>query len=359
MVSNTFQAIAMAVLTILIFLQDWRSTLIPTLSMPIAMLGSLSVILGLGFELNLLTLFGIILAIGTVTDDAVVIVESIKVKLEEGARPLQAALDSMRELSGATIASALTQLAVFLPVCFFPGTTGIVYRQFAVTLSAAIVFSTFNALTLSPTLGALLLRPPGQANTIIDRGVNFLFGWLFRGFNVVFGAIEGFYGWLIEKLTQMRLLVMVIFIGGLLATVFMYQQVPSGFIPEEDQGYAFVIGQSPPDVSLSYTRNEVAKVNQILQDFPEIKSNLGIAGYGFDGNGYNQYLVFLNFQPWEDRPAPGQTAFGVLRRLNARLRKEITGSRPVAVNAPPVDGLSTTGGFEFQLQNRGGCPLKP
>jgi hydrophobe/amphiphile efflux-1 (HAE1) family protein len=354
---NTIEAIVYAIITIMIFLQNWRLAIIPAIAMPVAMIGSLAAVLGFGLELNLLTLFGIILAIGTVTDDAVVIVEAVQVKMSQGMKPLQAALDAMNELGGAVIASALTQLAVFIPVMFFPGTTGIVYRQFAVTLAAAIVFSTFNAVTLSPTLASLILRPPGSPSDPVDRAFRLFFGWFFRLFNRVFGWIERRYGQLIEGLTRIKPLVILIFVGGLVATVFMFKAVPSGFIPEEDQGYFFVLGNSPSNTSLNYAREQVTQVNQVLQDIPEMESVLGIPGTSFDGNNYNKYLFFARLKSWEERPNPDQSVFAILRTLNAQLATKITGSKAVAVNAPAVDGLSATGGLEFQLQNRGGLPM--
>jgi hydrophobe/amphiphile efflux-1 (HAE1) family protein len=356
--SNTIEAIIYAIITIMIFLQNWRLAIIPAIAMPVAMIGAMAAVLGFGLELNLLTLFGIILAIGTVTDDAVVIVEAVQVKMSQGMKPLQASLDAMNELGGAVIASSLTQLAVFIPVMFFPGTTGIVYRQFAVTLAAAIVFSTFNAITLSPTLCSLILRPSGSPPDAVDRTFQFLFGWFFGLFNRVFGWIEGRYGQLIEGLTRIKPLILAIFVGGLVATVFMFGAVPSGFIPEEDQGYFFVLGNSPSNTSLNYTRQEVNQVSQIMQDIPEMDSVLGIAGSSFEGNGYNKYLFFSRLKSWEERPNPDQSIFAILKNLNIQLRTKMTGSRAVAVNAPAVDGLSATGGLEFQLQNRGGLPME-
>jgi hydrophobe/amphiphile efflux-1 (HAE1) family protein len=354
---NTMEAILYAIITIMIFLQNWRLAIIPAIAMPVAMVGSLAAILGFGLELNLLTLFGIILAIGTVTDDAVVIVEAVQVKMAGGMRPLQASLDAMNELGGAVVASALTQLAVFIPVMFFPGTTGIVYRQFAVTLSAAIVFSTFNALTLSPTLASLILRPQNAAPDFIDKGFQFVFGWFFGLFNRIFGWFEVLYGKLLDGLTKIKSLIMIFFVGGLVLTAFMFSIVPTGFIPEEDQGYFFIIGNSPSNVSLNYTRNEVEKINSILKNIPEIQSYLGIPGVSFDGNGYNKYLFFCRLHSWEERPAPDQSVFALLQRINQELKTEMTGSKAIAVNAPAVDGLSATGGLEFQLQNRGGLPM--
>lgn len=356
--SNLFQAIIMAILTILIFLQDWRSTIVPALAMPVAMIGAMSVLLGMGFSINQLTMFGIILAIGTVTDDAVVIVQSIKSKMSQGMRPMQAALDSMNELAAPTITAALVQLAVFIPVCFFPGTTGIVYRQFAITLSAAIVFSTFNALTFSPTMAALFLRPAGSKPGLIDRVVNFLFGWFFRLFNVGFGWLERWYGSVTDVLVRLKYVVVAVFVVGLVATVFMLKVVPTGFIPEEDQGLMILLGESPAIASLKYTEDQVAQVGKILDDYPDIDSYLGAAGFGLEGNAYNKYLFFIRLKSWEERPKEDQSVFYLLDNLNKRLQKEVTGSLAFATNVPPVDGVGATGGFEFQLQNRAGLPTE-
>lgn len=354
--SNLFQAIVMAILTILIFLQDWRSTIVPALAMPVAMIGAMSVLLGFGFSINQLTMFGIILAIGTVTDDAVVIVQAVKSKMSQGMRPMQAALDSMNELAAPTITAALVQLAVFIPVCFFPGTTGIVYRQFAVTLSAAIVFSTFNALTFSPTMAALFLKPKGAKPGFIDKVVDFLFGWFFRLFNKGFGGLERWYSSATEVLVRLRYLVIAFFVVGLVATVFMLKIVPTGFIPEEDQGLMILLGEAPAVSSLQYTEGQVAQVSKILDDYPEIESYLGASGFGLEGNGYNKYLFFIRLKSWADRLSEKQSVFSLLNTLNQRFQKEITGSLAFVTNVPPVDGVGATGGFEFQLQNRAGLP---
>jgi len=355
---NLRDAIVMAVLTILLFLQDWRSTVVPALAMPVAMVGAMAVVLGFGYSINQLTMFGIILAIGTVTDDAVVIVQAIKTKLGLGMKPLQAALDAMNELASPTITAALVQLAVFIPVCFFPGTTGIVYRQFAVTLAAAIVLSTFNALTFSPTLSALFLRPEGAPPDGIQRALNWSFGWLFKRFNHIFSQLVTWYGHTIEHLIKIRYLVLALFVSGLIATVLMLNIVPSGFIPEEDQGLMILLGECPPTVALSYTKNEVKQVSSILKSYPEIESFLGAAGYSLEGNAYNKYLFFVRLKNWENRPKADQSVFSLLQSINAKLQREITGSYAFATNIPPVDGVGATGGFEFHLQNRGAQPME-
>jgi hydrophobe/amphiphile efflux-1 (HAE1) family protein len=355
---NLRDAIIMAVLTILLFLQDWRSTIVPALAMPVAMVGAMAVVLGLGFSINQLTMFGIILAIGTVTDDAVVIVQSIKAKLGQGMKPLQAALDSMNELASPTITAALVQLAVFIPVCFFPGTTGIVYRQFAVTLAAAIVFSTFNALTFSPTLSALFLRPEGARPDGVQRALNWGLGWLFRGFNRLFDGLVAWYGRTIERLVRFRYLVFAIFVAGLVATYLMLTIVPTGFIPDEDQGLMIIQGEAPPTVALPYTQRQVEQVTKILKDYPDIESFLGAAGFGLEGNAYNKYLFFIRLKPWDQRSQASQSVFSLLQAINTRLRAEVSGSLAFAANIPPVDGVGATGGFEFQLQNRGSQPME-
>ncbi len=354
---NLRDAIVMAVLTILLFLQDWRSTIVPALAMPVAMVGAMAVVLGLGFSINQLTMFGIILAIGTVTDDAVVVVQAIKAKLSQGMKPLQAALDAMNELASPTITAALVQLAVFIPVCFFPGTTGIVYRQFAITLAAAIVFSTFNALTFSPTLSALFLQPEGARPDVVQRGLNWAFGWLFRGFNRAFGALMAWYGRAIQRLVQTRYLVFAFFVAGLAATYGMLMLVPTGFIPDEDQGLMIIQGEAPPTASLPYTQRQVVQVTAILKEVPEIESFLGAAGYGLEGNAYNKYLFFIRLKPWDQRPKATQSVFSLLQAINARLRAEVSGSLAFAANIPPVDGVGATGGFEFHLQNRANQPM--
>lgn len=354
---NLRDAVIMAVLTILLFLQDWRSTIVPALAMPVAMVGAMAVVLGLGFSINQLTMFGIILAIGTVTDDAVVIVQAIKAKLGQGMKPLQAALDSMNELASPTLTAALVQLAVFIPVCFFPGTTGIVYRQFAVTLAAAIVFSTFNALTFSPTLSALFLRPESARPDGVQRLLNLSLGWLFRGFNLGFGGLESWYGRTIERLVGLRYLVFAIFVAGLVATYLMLTSVPTGFIPDEDQGLMIIQGEAPPTAALPYTKRQVAQVTEILKDYPDIESFLGAAGFGLEGNAYNKYLFFIRLKPWDQRPQADQSVFSILQSINARLRAEVSGSLAFAANIPPVDGVGATGGFEFQLQNRAAQPM--
>ncbi|MGD1714149.1 efflux RND transporter permease subunit [Dapis sp. BLCC M172] len=344
-VITLFQAVSLVVLIIFIFLQDWRATLVPAIAIPVALIGAMAGLKIAGFELNTLTLFACTLASGLVVDDAIVIVESVSTKIEQGMKARQAALDSMEELTGATIATSLVLMAVFIPVSFFPGTVGIIYKQFALTIAFAVACSTFNALTFSPTMSALLLRPKEETTGPL--------GWFFDKFNQAFGWLQDQYAKFVRFLTRINVLVMGIFIAGLVATVLMYGIVPAGFVPEEDQGYFLVLYSAPDGVSVNYTAKATEKITDKLLEIDDIESAFGAAGFGFDGNNPSQGIMFVLLKPWDERPNSEQSVYGVLRKVNASLQ-DVTEVRAFAVNAPPVQGMSNTGGFEFQLQDRSG-----
>ncbi|OYD89567.1 hydrophobe/amphiphile efflux-1 family RND transporter [Nostoc sp. 'Peltigera membranacea cyanobiont' 210A] len=344
------EAIILVVLVIFVFLQDWRTTIIPTVAIPVSLIGTCAALLVLGFQINTLTLFGFVLAIGIVVDDAIIVVEAVAVKLEEGMRPFEAAVEAMKELTGAIIATSLVLMAVFIPVAFIPGTTGIVYKQFALTVACSIGISTFNALTFSPSMAAILMRP---AQT--PRGP---LGWFFTQFNRGFSWFTRRYVRFVSYLTHVKPIVIGVFVTGLLATVLMYRAVPTGFIPEEDQGYFFVIVQGPDGVSLKYTESVMDKVVKEVTSAPEVRASFMISGFGFDGNASNLGIAFANLKPWKERTEESQSVYGILQRLNKKL-STITEARAIAVNAPPVRGLSTTGGFEFIIQDKtGSAPIE-
>ncbi|BBD66193.1 transporter [Nostoc commune NIES-4072] len=344
------EAIILVVLVIFVFLQDWRTTIIPTVAIPVSLIGTCAALLVLGFQINTLTLFGFVLAIGIVVDDAIIVVEAVAVKLEQGMRPFEAAVEAMKELTGAIIATSLVLMAVFIPVAFIPGTTGIVYKQFALTVACSIAISTFNALTFSPSMAAILMRP---AQT--PRGP---LGWFFTQFNRGFSWFTRRYVGFVSYLTHVKPIVIGVFITGLLATVLMYRAVPTGFIPEEDQGYFFVIVQGPDGVSLQYTESVMNKVVKEVTSAPEVRASFMISGFGFDGNASNLGIAFANLKPWKERANESQSVYGILQRLNKKL-STITEARAIAVNAPPVRGLSTTGGFEFIIQDKtGSAPIE-
>ena len=349
-VHTLVEAIILVVLVIFVFLQDWRTTIIPTVAIPVSLIGTCAALLVLGFQINTLTLFGFVLAIGIVVDDAIIVVEAVAVKLEQGMRPFDAAVEAMKELTGAIIATSLVLMAVFIPVAFIPGTTGIVYKQFALTVACSIGISTFNALTFSPTMAAILMRP---AQT--PRGP---LGWFFTQFNRGFGWFTRRYVGFVSYLTHVKPIVIGVFITGLVATVLMYRAVPTGFIPEEDQGYFFVIVQGPDGVSLKYTESVMNKVVKEVTSLPEVQASFMISGFGFDGNASNLGIAFANLKPWKERTLESQSVYGILQRMNKKL-SAITEARAIAVNAPPVRGLSTTGGFEFIIQDKtGSAPIQ-
>lgn len=340
-------AIALVLLILFIFLQDWRATIVPAIAIPVSLIGTMAFLLVFGFSINTLTLFGCILASGVVVDDAIVIVEAIAAKIDQGMRPRLAALDAMQELSGAVIATSLVLMAVFIPVAFFPGSTGKIYQQFALTIAFAIVVSTFNALSFSPAMSALLLRP----TTAAQRGGP-LAGF-FTWFNRQLVRIIERYRQLVRMLIRLRYGVLALFAVGILLMVGMLRVVPTGFVPEEDQGYFLGIVQAPDGVSLEYTKGVMAQADAMISQFPEVTSTFMLSGFGFDGPSPNKGVFFATLAPWEDRRAPESTVAGLLPQVNGAL-SGIQEALVIAFNAPPVPGFSPTGALEMQLQDRSG-----
>lgn len=345
LVITLLQAIALVVLIIFVFLQDWRTTIIPAVAIPVALIGAMIALQALGFTLNQLTLFACVLGTGLVVDDGIVVVEAVSNKLAQGMRPLQAALDAMEELSGAVIATSVVLLAVFIPVSFFPGTTGIVYKQFALTIAFAIVFSTFNALSFSPTMSAILLKAPYKTKGPL--------GWFFLQFDRIFNAFKQFYGKIITLLTRVKILIMILFISGLVLTGWVYQTLPQGFIPEEDQGYLFVVGNTKAGSSINYTHQMTKQVMTEVMKIEEVEHAMGLTGFSFDGLTSNSAIMFVKLHPWSERKGVDKSVFGITRKLNGIFRQQITNGRVFAANAPPVDGLSNFSGLELYIQDRG------
>ncbi|MGL5836604.1 MAG: efflux RND transporter permease subunit [Waterburya sp.] len=351
-IHTLIESVLLVVLILFIFLQDWRTTLIPTIAMFVSLIGSFAFMNMFGFEINTLTLFGIVLSTGVVVDDAVVIVEAIVTKVEQGMQPRLAAIDAMEELTGAVIATSLVLMAVFLPVSFFPGSTGVIFQQFALTIVFATALSTINAISFSPAITGILLRPknPNRNRNILDK--------FFHKFNQGFTWITAKYTQAITFLTKkiIRPFVLAGFVALILFTYFLYTLVPTGFIPDEDQGYFFTIAQAPDGVSLNYTQDIMEQISGKISEIEDVESYFTLSGFGFDGNGSNRGFVFTKLKPWSERANSEQSVYAILGRLNASLQS-ITGARALAVNAPPVRGLSTFGGFEFQLQDRLGLPI--
>jgi hydrophobic/amphiphilic exporter-1 (mainly G- bacteria), HAE1 family len=348
-VITLLQAFLLVVLVIFIFLQDWRTTVIPLIAIPVALIGALAFAFLFGFSINNLTLFGLILATGLVVDDAIVIVESCTEKIQnQGMTAKQAAIASMEELSGATIATSLVLMAVFIPVAFFPGSTGKLYQQFALIIAFAIAVSTFNALSFSPSMAALLLGPARPATGPL--------GWCFDRFNRGFAWVSDRFVRLVQWFIQIKYIILGLFVVGLLATVYMFAAVPTAFVPDEDQGAFVGLVQGPDGVSLSYTDRVLTQARQQMEEIPEIQSTFTVSGAGFDGNGPNLGLFFARLKPWSDRPNPDQSVESILRTLNGKFQS-ITDAVVLALNPSPIPGFSATGGSEMQLQDRSGGQL--
>lgn len=345
-VKTLIEAIALVVLVIYIFLQDWRTTLIPVIVVPLTLIGTFAFIKVFGFSINTLTMFGLTLATGLVVDDAIVIVENISRLIEnEEMSPSQAASESMRELFGAVIATSLVIMAVFVPVAFFPGATGQIYKQFALTIAFSMAISTFLAITLTPSLSALLLRP-GQR----PRG---WLGWIFERVNRFIDWTRRQYEGILKRLTRVKAIVVGIFILSLGVTGWLYISVPTAFIPDDDQGYFITIIQGPEGVSLNYTSEVMAKVEKEILKLPEVTGTFAIGGFGFSGNSANSGAIFSTLQPWEKRHEAGQSAQAIIGKLGG-VFGAISEARIFAVNPPSIQGLGSFGGFQFELQDRTG-----
>jgi hydrophobic/amphiphilic exporter-1 (mainly G- bacteria), HAE1 family len=347
-VHTLFEAILLVILVVFIFLQNWRATLIPLITVPVSLIGTIAVFPLLGFSINTLSLLGLVLAIGIVVDDAIVVVEAVIHHIEKGKTPREATIQAMKEVSGPVIAIALILCAVFIPVAMTPGITGRFYQQFAITIAVSVAFSAFSALSLSPALCAMLLKPtkPVEEQT----------GWLakfFAGFNRIFEKVTGGYlkGATFFAKKSMRIVALLGVI--LLGVVLLGKKIPMGFIPEEDQGYVLVNIVLPPASSLQRTAEVSKKVDSFLAEEESILSYTTINGYSALTSSFqpNTAFVFISLKPWEER---SETAKQVLDKLNKKLSTQITNATAFAFGPPAVQGLGASAGFSMMLQDRGG-----
>lgn len=348
-----FEATALVVLVIVIFLQSWRTAVIPIAAIPVSLIGTFAVMAAFGFSLNTLTLFGLILAIGIVVDDAIVVVENVERNISDGLSPRQATHRTIDEVSSALIATSLVLVAVFIPTAFIPGISGQFYRQFAVTIAAATVISTVNSLTLSPALAALLLKPPATSPYRF-----FLFRWgmaLANGFNRGFVRISGGYAGIVGFVTRRRLIMLALYGVMIFGAVQLFEKVPRGFIPVLDQGYAIVVVQLPDGASLARTDAVVQQAVEIIKESPGISNAVAFAG--FSGatftNASNAAAIFTTFAPFEARSESGLSAGAIIEQLFGRLQS-IQEAFIIAIPPPPVRGIGNAGGFKMQLQERWG-----
>jgi hydrophobe/amphiphile efflux-1 (HAE1) family protein len=339
------QAVVLVVLVIFLFLQDWRATVIPCAAIPVSLVGTFAIMAAMGFSVNMLTLFGIVLAIGIVVDDAIVVVENTARHLDTGLSPTAAATNAMEEITGPVIATTLVLLAVFVPAAFLGGITGQLFRQFALTISGAVVISTINALTLSPALCGLLLRPSPAG------GSRRFFA--FRWFNAAFDRTTS--GYTLAVGSSVRRLALVLTVYGILLmlTGWGFSRLPTGFVPVEDQGYVFANVQLPDAASLERTRNTIRRVDEIARNTPGVSGVISVAGYSLlsGTNSSNMGMVFIVFDPWEVRQDESLSQEGILTSLRRQFG-EIREAIVFAFVPPAIDGLGVAGGFQMQIQDR-------
>ena len=342
-----FEALALVVLVVFIFLQGWRATLIPLCAVPVSLVGTFVLFPLFGFSINTLSLFGLVLAIGLVVDDAIVVVEAVERHIEEGMAPREATLQAMREVSAPVIGIALVLSAVFIPTAFLPGITGRLYQQFALTIAISVIFSAFNALSLSPALSALLLRPRKKT-----RGP---LGWFYDRFNRVFGrATHGYVNWsraAIRKAVLSFALLAVLAVGA----GFFGKKLPSGFLPEEDQGYVFLALQLPDASSLERTDQVCHKIEDFLRTTPGVKYSTSVIGFSLLSLVQNTYsaFFFVTFKPWSERTKPEEQYAAIKARINKYLGSLSEGIS-FAFPPPAIPGVGTSGGFTFMLEDRAG-----
>jgi HAE1 family hydrophobic/amphiphilic exporter-1 len=344
-------ALVLVIIVVFLFLQGWRSTLIPLLAVPVSLVGTFVFFPLFGFSINTLSLFGLVLAIGLVVDDAIVVVEGVERHIEEGLTPKDAALKAMEELSGPVVGIALVLSAVFVPTAFIPGITGRLYQQFAVTIAISVILSAFNALTLSPALAALLLRPREESHGLLRR----FFDWFNRAFE---RATDGYVGWsgiLLKKTAVM----VVLLLGFCVAAGFFANRVPSSFLPDEDQGYAYVNLQLPNGASLERTSQAATQIENILANTPGVKYTTSVIGFSllsFVRTSYNAFFV-VTLKPWDERTTRAEQFQAIKAHLNQQLAKLPAGIA-FSFSPPAIPGVGTAGGFTFILEDRSGGSIQ-
>jgi hydrophobe/amphiphile efflux-1 (HAE1) family protein len=353
-VHTLFEAVLLVVLVVVVFLQTWRASVIPLVAVPVAIIGTMAALLLAGFSINSLTLFGLVLATGIVVDDAIVVVENIERKIENGLNPHAAAHAAMAEVTRPIISIMLVLCAVFIPVAFVSGLTGQFYRQFGITIAASTIISTFNSLTLSPALAALLLKPRSAPPDAFQRAINKVLGGFFGVFNRVFERASDRYGHGVSRLAALRGAVLAVFAVLLVCTWGMFHVVPGGFIPAQDKQYLVGIVQLPDAASLDRTESVVKQISEIAAHTPGVDHTIGFSGLSIQGfvNLSNAAVCFFPLTPFEERTTKDLSAGAIAAALNKKFGV-IQDAVIFAVPPPPVQGLGNTGGFKLFIQDRG------
>ncbi len=352
-VYTLLEAIALVVLVVILFLQTWRASIIPLLAVPVAVVGTFAVMKVFGFSINALSLFGLVLAIGIVVDDAIVVVENVERNIEAGLTPREATYRAMREVSGPIIAIALVLVAVFVPLAFISGLTGQFYKQFALTIAISTVISAINSLTLSPALAALLLKSHDAPKDALTRGMDKLLGPFFRGFNKLFHRGAAAYSGGVKTAISRKAVMLGLYLVLAVATVGMFKLVPHGFVPAQDKQYLIGFAQLPDGATLDRTEDVVRRMNAIVMKQPGVEHAIAFPGLSINGftNSSNSGIVFVSLKDFDLRKSKALSAGAIAQQLNGQFG-QIQDAFIAIFPPPPVQGLGTTGGFKLQLEDR-------
>ncbi|MET0194021.1 MAG: efflux RND transporter permease subunit, partial [Hyphomicrobiaceae bacterium] len=354
-VHTLLEAVALVVLVVIVFLQTWRASIIPLVAVPISVIGTFAVMYVFGFSINALTLFGLVLAIGIVVDDAIVVVENVERNIEEGLSPREASYRAMQEVSGPIIAIALVLIAVFVPLAFITGLTGQFYKQFALTIAISTVISAINSLTLSPALAALLLRSHDAPKDGLTRVMDALFGWFFRAFNWAFRRGTTAYSGGVRRVISRKALAMGVYFVLIGITFGLFKAVPSGFVPAQDKQYLVGFAQLPDGATLDRTEDVIRRMSDIVLKQPGVQSAVAFPGLSINGftNSSNSGIVFATLKPFEERKTADLSGMAIAGQLNQKFGA--IKDAFIAIFPPPsVQGLGTIGGFKLQIEDRGG-----
>ncbi|QTD45199.1 efflux RND transporter permease subunit [Ottowia testudinis] len=346
-VKTLLEAIALVFLVMFLFLQNWRYTVIPTVVVPVALLGTFAALLAFGMSINVLTMFGMVLVIGIVVDDAIVVVENVeRIMSEEGLPPLAATRKAMGQISGAIIGVTVVLISVFVPLAFFAGSVGNIYRQFSAVMAVSIFFSAFMALSLTPALCATLLKPVEKGHHVEKRG---FFGWFNRRFQRTAKGYEGIVARLVRRAGRL----MIVYLALALVVGWLYMRLPTSFLPQEDQGNILVNMQLPPGATLERTQKVVEQVEGYLLQQPEVANMVAVMGFSFSGQGQNAALSFVSLKPWDERKGPEHAAGAIAGRAMGAL-SGVKDAFIFPLSPPPIPELGVSSGFTFRLQDRAG-----
>ena len=353
-IKTLLEAVALVVLVVILFLQTWRASIIPLVAVPVSVIGTFAVLLLFGFSINTLSLFGLVLAIGIVVDDAIVVVENVERNIHAGLTPRDATIQAMKEVSGPIIAIALVLCAVFVPIAFVSGLSGQFYRQFALTIAISTVISALNSLTLSPALAAALLKPHDAPKDALTKGMDRIFGRFFNWFNRTFGRASYRYENGVKGVLNRKAAALALYVLLAAAAAITFKLVPSGFVPAQDKEYLVGFAQLPDAASLDRTESVIRQLSDVAKSVPGVQDSIAFPGLSINGfnNAPNAGVVFIGLKPFSERRGPGQSGAAIAQQINQKL-DSIQDAFIMVFPPPPVNGLGTIGGFKMMIEDRG------